>query len=165
MRDLIARVRVTLAGFFSRLMVSRLGHRVFSPFIAPFQLWLYRVSGGRVQVSALLVPSLVLTTIGAKSGLRRETPLICWPRPDGSYLICGSNWGQPSHPAWTANLLAHPDVEIVVRRRHVAAHARLLAGDEREAVWPVLEAQWPNYREYEHKAGRQIRIFSLEPTG
>jgi deazaflavin-dependent oxidoreductase (nitroreductase family) len=137
MPDLVSRIRMTFAGFFSRLMVSRFGHRVFSPFIAPFQLWLYRVTGGRIQISALLVPSLVLTTVGAKSGQRRQTPLICWPRPDGSYLVCGSNWGQPHHPAWTANLLAQPDVEIVVRRRHLGVHARLLDGDEREEGRPA----------------------------
>jgi deazaflavin-dependent oxidoreductase (nitroreductase family) len=109
------------------------------------------------------VPSLVLVTTGAKTGLRRETPLMCWPRPDGSYLVSGSNWGQAAHPAWTANLLAHPDAEIVVRGRRIPVHATLLAGAEREALWPLLEAQWPGYREYERRAGRELRIFRLAP--
>jgi deazaflavin-dependent oxidoreductase (nitroreductase family) len=160
---MIARVRVVLAAFFSRLMRTRFAHRFFTPVIAPMQLWLYRVTRGRVQVSALLVPSLVLITTGAKSGLRRETPLMCWPRPDGSYLVCGSNWGRPSHPAWTANLLAHADAEIVVSRRHIPVVAQLLDGAEREAAWPVLEAQWPSYQQYERQAGRAIRIFRLVP--
>jgi deazaflavin-dependent oxidoreductase (nitroreductase family) len=161
MRALLMRVRHLLAGFFSRLMRTRFAHRVFTPVIAPAQLWLYRVTGGRVQISSLIVPSLVTT--GAKSGLRRETPLMCWPQQDGSYLVSGSNWGREQHPAWTANLLAHPDAEIVVSRRHVPVHARLLDGAEREDVWPILEAQWPGYRNYERRAGREIRIFRLEP--
>jgi deazaflavin-dependent oxidoreductase (nitroreductase family) len=163
MHRLIARIRLILAGFFSRLMRTSFAHRVFTPFIAPAQLWLYRVTGGRVQVSALLVPSLVLVTTGAKSGQRRETPLMCFPRPDGSYLVAGSNWGQPTHPAWTANLIAHPDIDIIVSRRHIAVHARLLDGGERDAAWPVLEGQWPDYRQYERQSGRRLRIFSLDP--
>ena len=160
---MIAGLRARLAGVFSRLMRTRFARRVFLPYIAPVQLWLYRRTGGRFQLSALLLPSLVLVTTGAKSGLRRETPLMCLPRPDGCYLVAGSNWGQAQHPAWSANLLAHPDAEILLRRRAQPVHARLLDGDEREAAWELLEAQFPGYREYEKQAGRRVRIFELRP--
>jgi deazaflavin-dependent oxidoreductase (nitroreductase family) len=133
--------------------------------MAPAQLWLYRKTGGRFQLSALLVPSLVLITTGAKSGRQRETPLICFPRPDGSYLVCGSNWGRAQHPAWTTNLLKTPDAEIVVSRKTLRVTAQLLGDQAREEVWPVLEAQWPGYRDYERQAGRPLRIFRLVPTG
>jgi deazaflavin-dependent oxidoreductase (nitroreductase family) len=162
-QTLVARSKIVLAAFFSRLMRTRFAHRVFTPVIAPVQLWLYRATRGRVQFSAILVPSLVLISTGAKSGLRRETPLMCWPRPDGTYLVCGSNWGRPDHPAWTANLLAHPEAEIVVSRRHFPVRAQLLQDAERDAAWPVLEAQWPGYREYERRADRLLRIFRLVP--
>jgi deazaflavin-dependent oxidoreductase (nitroreductase family) len=128
-------------------------------------MWLYRKTGGRFQLSALLVPSLVLITTGAKTGQRRETPLICFPRPDGSYLVCGSNWGRAQHPAWTTNLLKTPDAEIVVSRKTLRVTAQLLGDQAREEVWPVLEAQWPGYRDYERQAGRPLRIFRLVPTG
>jgi deazaflavin-dependent oxidoreductase (nitroreductase family) len=164
MHQVVARIRRLLTGFFSRLMRTRFAHRVFTPVIAPAQMRLYRVSGGRIQISALLVPSLVLVTTGARTGQRRETPLMCWPRPDGGYLVCGSNWGRPGHPAWTANLLARPDAHIVVSRRRTPVRAELLEGAERDAAWPVLEAQWPSYREYERQAGREIRIFRLVPS-
>jgi deazaflavin-dependent oxidoreductase (nitroreductase family) len=163
MRAVLSSIRVRLAGMFSRLMRTSFARRVFLPHIAPVQLWLYRRTGGRFQLSSLLLPSLVLVTTGAKSGLRRETPLMCLPRPDGSYLVAGSNWGQAHHPAWSANLLAHPDAEILVRRRPHPVRARLLDGDEREAAWGMLEAQFPGYREYETQAQRDIRIFSLQP--
>jgi deazaflavin-dependent oxidoreductase (nitroreductase family) len=163
MQRLIAVARARLAGMFSRLMRTGFARRVFLPYIAPVQLWLYRRSGGRFQLSALLLPSLVLVTTGAKSGLRRETPLMCLPRPDGSYLVAGSNWGQAHHPAWSANLLAHPDAEILVRRRSQPVRAELLDGAEREAAWELLEAQFPGYREYETVARRPIRIFRLRP--
>jgi deazaflavin-dependent oxidoreductase (nitroreductase family) len=157
----MTRLRRLLAAMFSRLMRTGFAHRFLLPLIPPVQLRLYRWSGRRFQLSALLMPSLVLTTTGAKSGRRRETPLACWPQRDGSWLIAGSNWGQATHPAWTANLIKHPDAEIVVARRHLAVTARLLVGDERVAAWPVLEAQFPGYQEYERQAGREIRIFRL----
>jgi deazaflavin-dependent oxidoreductase (nitroreductase family) len=156
-------VRVFFAGFFSRVMRTRPMQRYFAPIFPPLQMWLYRITGGRFQLSALLVPSLVLVHTGARSGLQRETPLICWPQRDGSYFVAGSNWGQPRHPAWTVNVLAHPEVEIVVARRRLAATAVLLSGAEREAAWPILEAQWPGYRDYERQAGREVRIFRLVP--
>ena len=163
MQSLLARVRRLLAAFFSRLMRTSFAHRVFTPLIAPMHLRLYRLTRGRFHFSALLVPSLVLISTGAKSGLRRETPLMCWPRPDGSYLVCGSNWGRPEHPAWTSNLLANPDAHIVVSRHQVPVRAELLQGADRDAAWPVLEAQWPRYREYERRAERPLRIFRLIP--
>jgi deazaflavin-dependent oxidoreductase (nitroreductase family) len=158
-----ARTRLLVAALFSRLMRTGFAHRHFTPYLARTQMWLYRSTGRRFQLSALLLPSLVLVTTGAKSGLRREAPLVCLPRPDGSYLVSGSNWGLPQHPAWTANLLAHPDAEIIVRRRPVPVRARLLDGTEREAAWASLEAQFPGYREYERRAGRTVRIFQLTP--
>lgn len=159
----MTRLRALLAGRFSRLMRTPFAHRLLLPVIPPLQLRLYRWTGGRFQLSALLLPSLVLTTTGARTGQRRETPLACWPQPDGSYLVAGSNWGQPHHPAWTANLMAHPDADIVVARRSLPVHAELLTGDERQAAWPVLEARFPGYRQYEVQAGREIRIFRLIP--
>lgn len=156
-------VRVFFAGFFSRVMRTRLMQRYFAPIFPPLQMWLYRLTRGTFQLSALLVPSLVLVHTGAKSGLKRETPLICWPQRDGSYLVAGSNWGQPHHPAWTSNVLNNPEVEFVVSRRRKAATAVLLQGADREAAWPILEAQWPGYRDYERQAGREVRIFRLVP--
>jgi deazaflavin-dependent oxidoreductase (nitroreductase family) len=161
MPNAIARGKLLLAGFFSRLMRTGFAHRVFTPYIAPTQLLLFRLTGGRFQLSALLVPSLVLVTTGAKTGLRRETPLMCWPLPEGTYLVCGSNWGRPRHPAWSTNLITRPDAEIIISRRAVPVRARLLDGAEREACWPILEGQWPDYRQYERQAGHRIRIFRL----
>lgn len=156
--------RVVIAGLFSRSMRTRLMQRYFAPFFPRLQMWLYRLSRGRFQLSALLVPSLVLVHTGARSGRTYETPLICWPQEDGDYLVAGSNWGQSNHPAWTANVIAHPQVVIVVARRRLAATAMLLEGEEREAAWPILEAQWPGYRDYERQAGREVRIFRLVRT-
>lgn len=135
---------------------------VVGPLITPLDRALFRVSGGRLKLSAPMIPSLMLFTTGAKSGLRRESPLMCFPRPDGTWFIAGSNFGLETHPAWSANLLANPEAEIHFRRELIPVRATLLTPAETEAVWPELERQWPHYRDYEKTAHRAIRVFRLE---
>jgi deazaflavin-dependent oxidoreductase (nitroreductase family) len=125
---------------------------------------MFLLTGGRMQISGLIVPSLVLRTTGAKSGLPREAPLMYCPEPDGAMLVTGSNFAGDRHPAWTANLLAHPDAVALVRGEPIAVHAELIGDDERESVWARLERQWPGYREYERASGRALRIFRLTPV-
>lgn len=128
----------------------------------PLERGMKRLTRGRVQLSSLGVPTLVLHTIGAKSGLERETVLMYCP--DGKeFLITGSNFARERHPAWTANLLAHPDVAVSLRGRRIPVRARLLDDVEREATWPKLERNWPGYRRYEVTAGRTLRVFRLTP--
>jgi deazaflavin-dependent oxidoreductase (nitroreductase family) len=123
-----------------------------------------RVSGGRVQLTAFLVPSLVLRTIGAKSGEPRDAPLMYTADGHGRAIVAGTNWAGAKHPAWTTNLLAHPDAEINVRGRRMAVHASLIPDDERDATWTLMEAQLPDYRLYERDSGRTARIFRLTPV-
>lgn len=125
---------------------------------------LNRLTGGRFVLSSLLVPSLVLTATGAKSGQPRVTPLACMPEDDGGWVVVGSNFGQTKHPAWTANLLANPDATVTFRGREVAVRARLLDGDERSATWARITRVWPTYDRYvELSGGRDIRVFRLDP--
>jgi deazaflavin-dependent oxidoreductase (nitroreductase family) len=135
--------------------------RVVGPLITPLDRFLFHVSGGRLKLSSAMIPSLMLFTTGAKSGLRRESPLMCFPRPDGSWYIAGSNFGLETHPAWSGNLIANPEAEIHFRRELIPVRATLLDHGQTEAVWPELEEQWPHYRDYEKTAHRDIRVFRL----
>jgi deazaflavin-dependent oxidoreductase (nitroreductase family) len=123
-----------------------------------------RVSGGRVQLTAFLVPSLVLHTVGARSGEQRDAPLMYTADGQGRAIVAGTNWAGAKHPAWTANLLAHPDAEITVRGRRMAVRATLIPDEERDAAWALMEAQLPDYRIYERDSGRSARIFRLTPV-
>lgn len=123
-----------------------------------------RLSGGRVQLTDFLVPSLTLHTVGAKSGEPRDAPLMYTRDGKGRAIVAGTNWAGAKHPAWTANLLAHPDAEITVRGRRMAVRATLVLEEERDAIWAIMEAQWPDYRQYERDSGRTTRIFVLEPV-
>lgn len=144
---------------------TRLFRRVLGPALLPpverLMSWLTR---GRVQLSALLVPSLVLHTIGAKSGAPRDVPLMYTPDGQGRAIVAGTNFAGERHPAWTANLLAHPDAAITVRGRRLPVVAIPVPAADRDAVWARIEAQWPGYRNYERASGRTVRLFRLQPV-
>ncbi|MER6139065.1 nitroreductase family deazaflavin-dependent oxidoreductase [Streptomyces sparsogenes] len=121
----------------------------------------HRLTRGKVLLSARMLPGVILTTTGAKSGLPRRTPLACMPEGDGTWLLIGSNFGRPGHPAWTANLLAHPDAEISWKGRDIAVRARLLEGEEREEAWAAALRFWPPYAAYQARVERRIRLFRV----
>ena len=124
----------------------------------------HRLTRGKVLLSAQLLPGVVLTSTGARSGLPRRTPLACMPEGGGRrWILVGSNFGRPGHPAWSHNLLAHPDAEISWKGRDVPVTAVLLAGEERAAAWRALLAFWPPYAAYQARVEREIRVFRLIP--
>lgn len=122
---------------------------------------LNRVTGGRLIVSGILVPSLVLHTIGAKSGQPRASQLMYTPDGAGGAIVAGTSFARDAHPGWTANLAAHPDAEVVVRGSRYRVHAERIPDAERDAAWARIEAQWPGYRQYERDSGRVVRLFRL----
>ncbi|GAA3640573.1 nitroreductase family deazaflavin-dependent oxidoreductase [Lentzea roselyniae] len=125
---------------------------------------LYKLTGGKVMtVSFSKQSGLTLITVGARSGERRENQ-VQYVADGGSMLVVGSNWGKPNHPAWTANLLKNPDIQVNVRGDVRDVRATLLGGDEREAAWSKLVAAWPSFQDYvERSGGRELRVFRLTP--
>ena len=109
-----------------------------------------------------MLPSLVLTTTGAKSGQKRTTPLATKPE-DGYWYVVGSNFGRDTHPAWTANLIANPDAEVSFDARLTPVRAHLLDEAEKAEAWPRLVTFWPNYDVYTERSGRDLRVFRLDP--
>jgi deazaflavin-dependent oxidoreductase (nitroreductase family) len=151
-------IRAAVAWFSRTRFFRRFGPRM----MPPLERFAARLTGGRRgPLSGVVVPSLRLHTIGAKSGEPRETLLMCCPMDDGTIYITGSNFARPEHPAWTWNLMAHPDAEVEYRGERIAMHARLVPDAEREATWRLLEENWPGYRGYERASGRELRIFHL----
>jgi len=155
--------RPGVAWFSRTLFFRRVGPKV----MPPLEQMMVRLTKGRVQLSGLLLPSLVLHSVGAKSGLERDVTLMYCPEPTAEgekLLITGSNFARDTHPAWTANLMKHPDAAVSVHGLRIPVHAEQIADDEREAVWRTLEENWPGYRGYERTSGRILRIFRLTPT-
>ncbi|MFE5816622.1 nitroreductase/quinone reductase family protein [Streptomyces sp. NPDC056479] len=126
----------------------------------------HRLTRGKVLLSAQMLPGVILTSTGARSGLPRRTPLACMPEEDGrSWILVGSNFGREGHPAWTHNLLARPDAEVNWKGQDIAVTARLLEGEERAAVWKTALAFWPPYATYQARVEREIRLFRIVRRG
>ncbi|MER5854509.1 nitroreductase family deazaflavin-dependent oxidoreductase [Streptomyces sp900105245] len=155
-------VRAAGVRLVQKVSSTRLFARVAPHVIPALDRGVHRLTRGRVLLSAQLLPGVILTTTGARSGLPRRTPLACMPQEDGrGWLLVGSNFGRTGHPAWTHNLLAHPDASINVEGRDVPVTARLLTGEERAAAWRSLLAFWPPYATYQTRVTREIRLFRL----
>lgn len=122
----------------------------------------YESSGGTEGTTLRGKPVIILTSIGAKSGKTRKTPLMRVEH-DGRYAVVASLGGAPKHPVWYYNLKAHPDVELQdgsVKREY---KAREVTGEEKAEWWERAVQAWPDYAEYQTKTDRQIPVFVLEP--
>jgi len=107
-------------------------------------------------------PIIVLTSIGAKTGKLRKTPLMRVEH-DGVYAVVGSQGGAPTHPVWVYNLRKNPHVELQdgATKRDYTAHEA--SGDEKAVWWKRAVATWPDYATYQTRTERQIPVFVLEP--
>jgi len=108
-------------------------------------------------------PVVLLTTVGARSGLLRKTPLMRVAHA-GSYAAVASMAGADRHPDWYANVRAHPEVELRDGPLVVELNARELAGAERAAWWSRACTAFPSYVGYQSRTCRQIPILVLEPA-
>jgi deazaflavin-dependent oxidoreductase (nitroreductase family) len=110
-----------------------------------------------------LLPTLLLTTTGRKSGEKRPLPLI-YQEIDGAYVIIASKGGMPNHPIWFLNLEANPACDLMVGPKAVKARARVAEGDERVRLWDALAEVYPPYHDYQKNAGeRVIPVVVLDP--
>ncbi|REK86142.1 nitroreductase family deazaflavin-dependent oxidoreductase [Streptomyces inhibens] len=145
-----------------KISATRTFARIAPHFIPALDRAVHRLTGGKVLLSAQMLPGVILTATGARSGQPRRTPLACVPQEDGGWLLIGSNFGRPGHPAWTGNLLKNPEAEVSWRGRDIPVRARLLTGEERARAWRAALAFWPPYAAYQARVEREIRLFRLE---
>ena len=111
----------------------------------------------------VLMPTLLLTTIGRKTGEERIMPLLYSETGDGSYVVVGSKGGALKHPAWYLNLMAHPEVDVQVKADKFRARARTAVGEERATLWKQQQAVAPIFDGYQENAGeREIPVVVLE---
>jgi deazaflavin-dependent oxidoreductase (nitroreductase family) len=112
--------------------------------------------------SEMVVPSLLLTTTGRKSGEKFLFPLF-YGMTGNSYIIVASKGGAPDHPGWYKNLLADPVCEVHVGTKKLKARARTTTGAERAALWQEALKFWPPYADYAKKTPREIPVVVLDP--
>jgi deazaflavin-dependent oxidoreductase (nitroreductase family) len=125
-----------------------------------FDAWMMRRSWGWVLGRLYGLPSLLLTTTGAKTGLARSSPLL-YVRDGDAFLVVGTNFGQAHHPAWTGNLLAHPSASARIGPGEVSVVAELLDEPRFAAQWPKFVEVYPGYAGYVRRSGRAPRMFRL----
>ena len=136
---------------------------VVMPVLAPpVDRLAHRLSGGRLRVGQLFLPTLMLTTMGRRSGQPRATP-VAYVREGDGFALLATNFGKPDHPAWSANLLAQPDALVTVDGGPLPVRARLAEGAERDRLWRRFNEVWPAYETYVQRSGRTPRMFVLEP--
>ena len=120
-------------------------------------MWDSSVAGGPG-----LLPTLLLTTKGRKSGRAIMLPLI-YKKVDDTYVIIASKGGAPAHPSWYLNLQANPNCEIRVGALQMAAQARDATAGERTGLWQKMAEIYPPYDDYQSYAGdRTIPVVVLE---
>ena len=145
-----------------RFAMSRAGNQ-FALHLAPrIDKVLIPRTKGRLSAFGLDKVGL-LTSTGAKSAQPRTHPLILIDDSDG-LLAIGSNYGRPTHPAWSANLLAHPECTVEFMGPPAPYRAELLTGDARAAAWATTVDFYAGYESYcTSCAPREIRVFRLRP--
>jgi len=122
----------------------------------------YEQTNGQKAADLRGRPIIVLTSIGAKTGKLRKTPLMRVEH-DGVYAVVGSQGGAPTHPVWVYNLRKNPHVELQdgATKRDYTAHEA--SGEEKAVWWKRAVATWPDYATYQTRTERQIPVFVLEP--
>ena len=105
-------------------------------------------------------PCIILSTLGARSGKLRKTPLMRVEH-DGAYAVIASQGGAPTNPAWYANLLVHPCCELQdgPDRREYLAHEA--TGTERDSWWARAVDAFPPYQKYQERTDRRIPVLVL----
>lgn len=120
----------------------------------------FEASNGTEANSLRGMPIVVVTSIGAKSGKVRKTPLMRVEH-DGEYAAVASLGGAPKNPVWYYNLKANPRVELQDQTTRKDYIAREVFGEERELWWERSVAAYPDYADYQTKTDRVIPIFVL----
>jgi deazaflavin-dependent oxidoreductase (nitroreductase family) len=123
----------------------------------------YAESGGTDAADMKGMPIILLTTVGAKTGKLRKTPLMRVEH-DGEYAVVASLGGAPKNPVWYYNIAKNPHVELQDGNATHDYAAREVFGDEKAVWWERAVAAYPDYADYQEKTDRQIPVFVLTPV-
>jgi deazaflavin-dependent oxidoreductase (nitroreductase family) len=125
-----------------------------------------RLTHGRHTLTSLLtgLTVAVLTTTGARSGARREVPVLGFPA-EGGFVVIASNYGRARHPGWYHNLQADPRAELLVHGIRRPVTAALTTGAQRDRLWQAGLAIYPAWAAYRARVpDREIGVFLLTPA-
>jgi deazaflavin-dependent oxidoreductase (nitroreductase family) len=121
-------------------------------------------SGGTKGLTLNGKPVILLTTVGARTGCLRKTPLMRVEHK-GRYAVVASRGGAAKNPQWYFNLIANPLCELRDGTYLGDFRAREVTGEEKQTWWDRALEVWPDYAGYQRKTSRVIPVFVLEPVG
>jgi deazaflavin-dependent oxidoreductase (nitroreductase family) len=127
---------------------------------------LYERSDGRIGQGMIGVPTLLLRTIGRRSGAQRCNALV-YAMDGADYVVVASNGGAASSPGWLFNLRAKPAVELQVARERLPATARVLEPDDEDyrRLWQLVnDKNHGRYDVYQAGTARPIPLVVLSPS-
>jgi F420H(2)-dependent quinone reductase len=125
----------------------------------------YQKTNGWIGHRTLGIPSLLLHTVGAKTGTAR-TASLTYARDGGNYLIVASKGGDPKAPGWYHNLKADPNVEINVGPKRFGVTAKPVLPDDPDygRLWQIVNKNnGDRYTAYQKKTSRPIPVVVLTP--
>ena len=165
--DLVARPvwKRNLSWWFGgKALTTKTGAAIWRKTVAPIEGPLIKATRGRVRVS-FSAPIVVLTTVGARSGERRDSPLTYFTDGDAVVLIA-SNYGQTRHPAWYHNLRANPQCELRIGERGGRFVAHEVTGADRDRLYTLaIDRLNKVFALYEERSGgRAIPVLRLTPV-
>ena len=140
---------------------SRQPPRFLAKLMVPLLLRVHRRAGDQFQGMELLY----LTTVGAKSGERRTTPVARFDDGGGGWIVVASANGAAQHPGWYHNVVAHPDqvwAEVSGTKQQVTVDQ--LEGEARDRAWAAVVARAPRFESYTAKTDRVLPVLRLTPT-
>ena len=121
----------------------------------------FRANNGKVGGPFADRPLMVLTTIGAKSGLPRTIPLV-YTRDGDRLVIIASKGGAPTNPDWYHNLVANPTATVELPGETFQVTAAIAQGTARDRLFGQQAAQMPGFADYQRNTTRRIPVIVLE---
>lgn len=120
----------------------------------------FRANAGKVGGQFEGAPMILITTTGAKSGLKRINPLMYLPDGD-RFIIFASKAGAPDNPDWYYNLVKNPGVTAEVGSETFETTATVVTGEERDRLYAKQAGLYANFAEYEAQTTRTIPVVAL----
>ena len=124
-------------------------------------VFLYRLSGGRLMNTLAGMPIIVVKMKGARSGRVISIPLMYVPHESG-FVLVASQGGAPKTPAWYYNLMKHPEIQITYGGQSARFTAKLVSDEVKAKLWPLCVECYPPYEQYQKRTDRDIPVFLCE---
>lgn len=120
----------------------------------------FRENAGHVGGWFAKMPLLLLTTLGAKTGLARVSP-VAYLMDGEHYIIVASKGGSPTNPSWFHNLVVNPEVKVEVGNETFTATASVAEGAEHHRLYTAMATLHPQFADYQKKTDRKIPVVVL----